>query len=64
MGRDTLCYLCYKKRRRADQIIIIRLSKMFEVEEIKGKWDKDGVFLYEIKKRKLSSRGGQVTNGP
>lgn len=64
MGRNTLCYLCYKKRRRADQIIIIRLSKMFEVEEIKGKWDKDGVFLYEIKKRNLSSRGGQVTNGP
>ena len=64
MGRNTLCYLCYKKRRRADQIIIIRLSKMFEVEEIKGKWDKDGVFLYEIKKRKLSSRGGQVTNRP
>lgn len=63
MGRDTLCYFCYKKRRRADQIMIIRLSKIFEVEEIKGKWDKDGVFLYEIKKRKLSSRRDQATNG-
>lgn len=62
MGRDTLCYFCYKKRRRADQIMILRLRKMFEVEEIKGKWDKDGVFLYEIKKRKLSSRWDQATD--
>lgn len=63
MGRDTLCYFCYKKRRRADQIMIVRLSKIFEVQEIKGKWDKDGIFLYEIKKRNLSSRRDQATNG-
>ena len=63
MGKDTLCYFCYKKRRRADQRMIRRLSKIFELEEINGSWDRDGVFLYEIKNRKLISRGGQVTNG-
>ncbi|KAL9070833.1 MAG: hypothetical protein Q9161_004624 [Pseudevernia consocians] len=50
MGNDTVCYFCYKKRRRADKDMIRKLNKLFEVEEIKGKWDKDGVFLYKIKK--------------
>lgn len=52
MGDDTVCYFCYKKRRRADKDTIRKLSKLFEVEEIKGKREKDGVFLYEIKKGK------------
>ena len=54
MGGDTVSYFCYKRRRRADRDVIRRLSKMFEVEEIKGEWDKDGVFLYEIRRRKMS----------
>ena len=51
MGKDTLCYFCYKKRRRADKDMIRRLSKLFEVEKMKGRWEENGVFLYEIKKR-------------
>ena len=52
MGKDTLSYFCCKNRRRADKDMIRKLSKLFEVEEIKGKWEKDGVFLYEIRKRR------------
>ena len=52
MGNDTICYFCYKKRRRANKDTIRKLSKLFEVEEIKGKWESDVVFLYRIKKRK------------
>lgn len=55
MGNDTLCYFCYKKRRRADKDMIRKLSKLFNVEEIKGKWAKDGVFLYKIKRREGQS---------
>lgn len=55
MGNDTLCYFCYKKRRRADKDMIRKLSKLFNVEEIKGKWGKDGVFLYKIKRREGQS---------
>ena len=51
MGKDTLCYFCYKKRRRADKDMIRRLSKLFEVGEMRGTWEENGVFLYEIKKR-------------
>ena len=61
MGEETVCFFCYKKRRRADREVIRRLGKMFVVEEIKGGWDKDGVFLYEIK-RHLIPRAGSATN--
>lgn len=61
MGEETVCFFCYKKRRRADKEVIRRLGKMFVVEEIKGAWDKDGVFLYEIK-RHLIPRVGSATN--
>ena len=50
MGEDTVCYFCYKKRRRADRDVIRKLGKLFDVEEVKGKWERDGVFLYEIRK--------------
>lgn len=52
MGDDTVCYFCYKKRRRADKDMIRKLRKLFDVEEIKGKWEKDGVFMYEMRKGK------------
>ena len=63
MGKDTVCFFCYKKRRRADKEMIRKLSKLFDVEEIKGKWDNDGEFLYEIKTRKSIQRAAQARNG-
>ena len=63
MGHDTICYFCYKKRRRADKAMIRKLSKLFEVEELEGKWKKDGVFLYEIKKRKSIPGADQAQIG-
>lgn len=57
MGEDTVCYFCYKKRRRADKDVIRKLGKLLEVEEIKGTWEKDGVFLYELKKGKSMRTG-------
>ena len=51
MGNDTVCYFCYKKRRRADKDVIRKLSKLFEVKKVDGEWVKDGVFLYRIRRR-------------
>ena len=62
MGKDTLCYFCYKKRRRADRVMIRKISRLFEVDEVKGKWEMDGVFLYVIKNRQPILRVGQATN--
>ena len=50
MGNDTVCYFCYKKRRRADKDVIRKLSKLFEVKKINGEWVKDGVFLYRVRR--------------
>lgn len=63
MGNDTVCYFCYKKRRRADKDMIRKLRKLFGVEEIKGGWEKDGVFMYEIKKVKSSLGAGKARIG-
>lgn len=63
MGNDTVCYFCYKKRRRADKNMIRKLSKLYEIEEIGGKWEKDGVFLYEIKKGRSMLGAGQARIG-
>ena len=62
MGEGTVCFFCYKRRRRADRDVIRRLGKMFEVEEIKGKWGPDGVFLYEIRQRKMVLHASKATN--
>lgn len=43
--------------------MIRKLSKLFEVEELEGKWKKDGVFLYEIKKRKSILGADQAQTG-
>lgn len=65
VGEDTLCYFCYKKRRRADKDMIRMLSRKFEVEEIDGDWQREGVFLYLIWKRdqdkNLVDGGGEDT---
>lgn len=50
MGPDTLCYFCYKKRRRADMKFIKMARKVFEVKNVdddpdKGNWGRDGVHL-------------------
>ena len=63
MGNDSVCWFCYKKRRRADKDMIRKLRKLFGVEEIKGGWEKDGVFLYEIKKAKSLLGAGKAMIG-
>ena len=63
MGVDTVCYFCYKKRRRADRDVIRKLGKLFDVEEVKGKWERDGVFLYEIRKGKAILGVGKTRFG-
>lgn len=63
MGEDTVCFFCYKKRRRADGEMVRKLRKMFVVEEVRGGWETDGVFLYEIRKGKLMPRSGRAGNG-
>jgi len=51
IGAQTVCYFCYKRRRRADKEMMKMMSKVFEVREIEGRWQKERVFLYEIRRK-------------
>lgn len=50
IGENTVCYFCFKKRRRADLNFVKVVKKMFDVKEVdddpaKEVWSKEGLFL-------------------
>ncbi|PVI07845.1 hypothetical protein DM02DRAFT_608460 [Periconia macrospinosa] len=57
IGENTVCYFCFKKRRRADLQFMKVARKMFNVKEVeddpdKGIWSRENLFLYRIEKKK------------
>jgi protein N-lysine methyltransferase METTL21A len=60
IGPKTICYFCFKKRRKADMRFIRDMMKKFGVRyiEYNGKESdqRDGIFLYEVTKRDNTSR--------
>ena len=51
IGENTICYFCFKKRRRADLNFVKAIKKMFTVADIeddadKPVWSKENLFLY------------------
>ncbi|CAI6338281.1 unnamed protein product [Periconia digitata] len=56
IGENTVCYFCFKKRRRADLQFMKVARKLFDVKEVeddpdKGIWSREGLFLYKIEKK-------------
>ena len=50
IGEETVCYFCFKKRRRADMHFVRKLRKHFLVEDVdddpdKAVWSRDSIFL-------------------
>lgn len=50
IGDNTVCYFCFKKRRRADIHFIKDMKRMFEVVEVednagRGVYSREGLFL-------------------
>lgn len=50
IGPDTICYFCFKKRRKADMRFLKDCKKEFVVEDIgddpdKAVWSRQGLFL-------------------
>ncbi|EOD49237.1 putative nicotinamide n-methyltransferase protein [Neofusicoccum parvum UCRNP2] len=57
IGPNTVCYFCFKRRRRADLHFIKAIKKTFDVQEVLDDPDKDvyarqNIFLLKITKRK------------
>ena len=51
LGENSVCYFCFKKRRRADLQFIKTAKKMFNVTEVQDNHDKEiysreSIFLY------------------
>lgn len=55
IGPDTVCYFCFKKRRKADWRFIRNMQKQFECDRVVYKSartdEMEGVFLFRVKKR-------------
>lgn len=55
LGRCTVCYFCFKKRRKADWRFIRHMKKHFEV--IDAEYDdqekdrREGIYLYQVRRR-------------
>ncbi|KAB2575090.1 putative nicotinamide n-methyltransferase protein [Lasiodiplodia theobromae] len=57
IGPDTVCYFCFKKRRRADMHFVKAIKKTFDVQVVEDDPDKDvygreNIFLFKITQRK------------
>ncbi|KAL4896329.1 putative methyltransferase-domain-containing protein [Aspergillus ambiguus] len=64
MGPESVCYFCYKKRRRADIRFMKSAKKIFDIEEIRDDPDaetysRENIFLYRfrLKHRKTAGSG-------
>lgn len=55
IGSDSICYFCFKKRRKADMRFIRDMRKKFEVGEIKYDGrdtnQKEGIYLLQVKRK-------------
>ena len=51
IGGDTVCYFCFKKRRRADMTFMKSARRVFDVKDVmddpdRGVWEREGMFMY------------------
>lgn len=61
IGENTVCYFCFKRRRRADLTFMKTARKMFNVQEVEDDPDKEvysreKLFLYRITKKKSENK--------
>ena len=61
IGPNTVCYFCFKKRRKADMRFIRDMLRSFHVQEVEYGWReadrKESVFLYDVRLKDLKSYG-------
>ena len=51
IGADTVCYACFKKRRRADMRFVKMARKFWDVTDVEDDpeqkvWSREGIHLY------------------
>ena len=74
LGPKSVCYFCFKRRRRADMRFLKQARKMFDVAEVKDHVDREvyrreNIFLYTIRTRwnsivaKVETQDTTILNG-
>lgn len=61
LGPDTVCYFCYKRRRRADMRFMKMAKKAFEMEQVRDDpgaeaYNRENIFLYTIRAKRLDQK--------
>lgn len=59
LGPASVCYFCFKKRRRADARFMKEAKKVFDIVELKesvdvGEFRRENIFLYTIRSKRLT----------
>ena len=62
MGPETVLWFCYEKRRRRDRDCLKMLSKAFSVLPVSGDWERDDIWLFQVRKLAKKPRIGEVTS--
>ncbi|CAL5874150.1 uncharacterized protein PFLUO_LOCUS8438 [Penicillium psychrofluorescens] len=62
LGPNSVCYFCFKRRRRADLRFMKMVKKVFLIEEIPDEpqastYNRENLFLYTIRAKPASRRG-------
>jgi hypothetical protein len=57
LGPNSVCYFCFKRRRRADLRFMKMAKKAFDMEEIRDdpgaeSYNRENIFLYTIRARR------------
>ncbi|KAJ5320499.1 hypothetical protein PENANT_c010G05444 [Penicillium antarcticum] len=61
LGPNSVCYFCFKRRRRADLRFMKMAKKAFDMEEIRDdpgaeSYNRENIFLYTIRAKKSGSK--------
>lgn len=55
IGPETICYFCFKKRRKADWRFIKIMQKTFQVQQVayegREQDQREGIYLYEVRRK-------------
>lgn len=62
MGPETVLWFCYEKRRRRDRGCLKMLSKAFHVLPVSGDWERDDIWLFQVRRSTKKPRIGEATS--
>ena len=56
IGPETVLWFCYEKRRRRDRDFLKMLSKAFNVLAVSGDWERDDIWLFQVRRLAKKAR--------